>query len=59
MSPPTRCEPPCNRPAATIVVQPLRDDLAVGPLRGIDDTPEVRAEFWQRVIDERPTRPRR
>ena len=24
----------------------LRDDLAVGPLRGIDDGPDVRAEFW-------------
>lgn len=34
------------------VVQPLRDDLAVGPLRGIDDTPEVRADFWQRVTDD-------
>ena len=33
-------------------VQALRDDLAVGPLRGVDDTPEVRAEFWQRVMDE-------
>jgi hypothetical protein len=32
-------------------VQALRDDLAVGPLRGVDDTPEVRAEFWQRVMD--------
>jgi hypothetical protein len=31
-------------------VQALRDDLAVGPLRGIDDTPDVRAEFWQRVM---------
>ncbi|HEY2000005.1 DUF1835 domain-containing protein [Paraburkholderia sp.] len=28
----------------------LRDDLAVGPLRGVDDTPNVRADFWQRVI---------
>ncbi|MBN3758942.1 DUF1835 domain-containing protein [Paraburkholderia sp. Tr-20389] len=27
----------------------LRDDLAVGPLQGIDDTPQVRADFWQRV----------
>jgi len=27
----------------------LRDDLAVGPLRGVDDAPHVRAEFWQRV----------
>jgi Domain of unknown function (DUF1835)/Protein of unknown function len=32
-------------------VQALRDDLAVGPLRGVDDTPEVRAEFWQGVLD--------
>ena len=32
-------------------VQALRDDLAVGPLRGVDDTPEVRAEFWQRVME--------
>jgi Domain of unknown function (DUF1835)/Protein of unknown function len=32
-------------------VQALRDDLAVGPLRGVDDTPEVRAEFWQRVLN--------
>ncbi|HEX3382949.1 MAG TPA: DUF1835 domain-containing protein [Paraburkholderia sp.] len=30
-------------------VQPLRDDLAVGPLRGVDDGPHVRAEFWERV----------
>jgi hypothetical protein len=30
-------------------VQPLRDDLAVGPLRGIDDDPRVRADFWERV----------
>ena len=30
-------------------VQALRDDLAVGPLRGIDDTPDVRADFWDRV----------
>ncbi|WP_233803772.1 DUF1835 domain-containing protein [Paraburkholderia sp. HP33-1] len=30
-------------------VQPLRDDLAVGPLRGIDDSPHVRADFWERV----------
>jgi hypothetical protein len=27
----------------------LKDDLAVGPLRGIDDAPDVRAEFWQHV----------
>jgi Domain of unknown function (DUF1835)/Protein of unknown function len=31
------------------MVQVLRDDLAVGPLRGVDDTPGVRADFWQRV----------
>ena len=30
-------------------VQALRDDLAVGPLRGIDDEPDVRADFWDRV----------
>jgi hypothetical protein len=30
-------------------VHALRDDLAVGPLRGIDDTLEVRANFWDRV----------
>jgi hypothetical protein len=30
-------------------VHALRDDLAVGPLRGVDDGPEVRAEFWDRV----------
>lgn len=30
-------------------VHALRDDLAVGPLRGIDDMPEVRADFWERV----------
>jgi len=30
-------------------VQALRDDLAVGPLRGIDDDPQVRATFWDRV----------
>jgi hypothetical protein len=35
-------------------VRSLRDDLAVGPLRGVDDTPEVRAEFWQRVTDGAP-----
>ncbi|MGF6769874.1 hypothetical protein P3T18_002344 [Paraburkholderia sp. GAS199] len=28
----------------------LRDDLAVGPLRGVDDGPDVRADFWERVI---------
>jgi hypothetical protein len=31
------------------LVQALRDDLAVGPLRGIDDVPDVRANFWERV----------
>ncbi|ASL44273.1 hypothetical protein bAD24_I12330 [Burkholderia sp. AD24] len=30
-------------------VHALRDDLAVGPLRGVDDTPDVRADFWERV----------
>jgi hypothetical protein len=30
-------------------VHALRDDLAVGPLRGIDDAPDVRADFWDRV----------
>jgi hypothetical protein len=30
-------------------VHALRDDLAVGPLRGVDDTPDVRADFWDRV----------
>ncbi|MFM0741461.1 DUF1835 domain-containing protein [Paraburkholderia xenovorans] len=30
-------------------VYALRDDLAVGPLRGVDDTPDVRADFWERV----------
>ena len=30
-------------------VHSLRDDLAVGPLRGIDDSPEARAAFWDRV----------
>jgi hypothetical protein len=30
-------------------VHALRDDLAVGPLRGIDDAPDVRANFWDRV----------
>jgi hypothetical protein len=30
-------------------VHALRDDLAVGPLRGVDDAPDVRADFWDRV----------
>jgi hypothetical protein len=30
-------------------VHALRDDLAVGPLRGIDDMAELRANFWDRV----------
>jgi hypothetical protein len=30
-------------------VHALPDDLAVGPLRGIDDAPDVRAVFWDRV----------
>lgn len=32
------------------VVLALRDDLAAGPLHGIDDTAQVRADFWQGVI---------
>jgi len=31
----------------------LLDDLAVGPLRGIDESPDVRAAFWQRVLGDR------
>jgi hypothetical protein len=38
-----------NRAGRTDAVLALRDDLAVGPLQGIDDTPQVRADFWQRV----------
>jgi hypothetical protein len=30
----------------------LKDDLAVGHLKGIDDNAELRAAFWQQVIDE-------
>jgi hypothetical protein len=30
----------------------LKDDLAIGHLRGIDDTPETRALFWQQVLNE-------
>ncbi|HXZ09858.1 MAG TPA: DUF1835 domain-containing protein [Paraburkholderia sp.] len=30
----------------------LQDDLAVGPLRGADDAPQIRADFWQRVLGE-------
>ncbi|MGV2288691.1 DUF1835 domain-containing protein [Trinickia sp. YCB016] len=30
----------------------LRDDLAIGPLRGADDTPDVRKAFWERVFDD-------
>ncbi|TKC79051.1 DUF1835 domain-containing protein [Trinickia terrae] len=30
----------------------LRDDLAIGPLRGADDMPDVRKAFWARVFDE-------
>ena len=33
-------------------VIPLKDDLAVGQLRGIDDNPETRALFWQQVLNE-------
>lgn len=28
----------------------LFDDLSVGPLRGADDSPDVRAAFWERAI---------
>ncbi|RQS73399.1 DUF1835 domain-containing protein [Burkholderia sp. Bp8963] len=28
----------------------LLDDLAVGPLKGVDETPDARAAFWQRVL---------
>ncbi|WDD96028.1 DUF1835 domain-containing protein [Burkholderia sp. FERM BP-3421] len=28
----------------------LRDDLAIGPLRGIDELPDTRAAFWERVM---------
>ncbi|GAB7535678.1 DUF1835 domain-containing protein [Burkholderia sp. 3C] len=28
----------------------LLDDLAVGPLRGIDDAPETRAAFWEALL---------
>ncbi|HWT38159.1 MAG TPA: DUF1835 domain-containing protein [Paraburkholderia sp.] len=38
-----------DRAGRTDAVLALRDDLAVGPLQGIDDTPRVRADFWQRV----------
>ncbi len=33
-------------------VVPLKDDLAVGQLRGIDDNSENRALFWQHVLSE-------
>lgn len=32
----------------------LFDDLSVGPLRGADDTPDVRAAFWERAIGDGP-----
>jgi hypothetical protein len=38
-----------DRAGRTDAVLALRDDLAVGPLHGIDDTPQVRADFWLRV----------
>jgi AcrR family transcriptional regulator len=28
----------------------LLDDLAVGPLQGVDETPDTRAAFWQHVL---------
>jgi hypothetical protein len=33
-------------------VIPLKDDLAVGHLKGIDDNPDMRALFWQQVLIE-------
>ena len=33
-------------------VVPLKDDLAVGQLKGIDDNPEARGLFWQQVLNE-------
>jgi hypothetical protein len=33
----------------------LRDDLAIGPLRGADDTPDVRKAFWEQVFDDVPS----
>jgi hypothetical protein len=38
-----------NEAGRTDRVHALRDDLAVGPLRGIDDMAELRANFWERV----------
>jgi hypothetical protein len=32
-------------------VVPLKDDLAVGQLKGIDDNPEARGLFWQQVLN--------
>lgn len=31
------------------IVLALRDDLAVGPLHGIDEAPQIRADFWRGV----------
>ncbi|MBY4833657.1 DUF1835 domain-containing protein [Burkholderia dolosa] len=31
----------------------LLDDLGVGPLKGVDETPDTRAAFWQRVLGDR------
>ncbi len=28
----------------------LKDDLAVGPLKGVDDAPDTRATFWRHVL---------
>jgi hypothetical protein len=28
----------------------LKDDLAVGPLNGVDDAPQTRAAFWHHVL---------
>jgi len=35
-------------------VHALRDDLAVGPLRGVDDVPHMRARFWEQVMEGDP-----
>lgn len=40
-----------ERQAEPIIV--LRDDLAFGPLRAVDDDPGTRAAFWQRVVGDK------
>jgi hypothetical protein len=41
-----------RRASRTDRVLALRDDLAVGPLRGADDTVDERADFWRDVSDD-------